>query len=203
MLFRSTTSITGTLTKNCPVSGTAYAFTAAKVTGAVSYVWTTPACATSDNSITNVVSVKFGTKGGIRDTLFVQAKNSAGCLSVKKGVPVTTLTTCTSCYTVAMANTQIHIAENEQPVREASLHMNVYPNPTSGKFTLSINGFDDGQAMIKVTDPYGAVLFSREQYLKRGVAVTQIDLGRNKSKGIYFIQVMQRDKVKLLKIMKD
>jgi hypothetical protein len=97
---------------------------------------------------------------------------------------------------------------NNDPIVRSSgldiqLSVKAYPNPTSGKFILSMSGFEDGQILIKMTDAYGALVFNREQYLKRGFGITEVDLGQNKASGIYFIQVMQKDKVKVLKLMKN
>jgi hypothetical protein len=82
------------------------------------------------------------------------------------------------------------------------LQIKAYPNPTSGNFTLSMNGFDEGQVMIRVVDLFGKTILNTQQYLVRGRGTMPMQLGNSMS-GVYIIQVAQKEKVKTLKLMKD
>ena len=82
------------------------------------------------------------------------------------------------------------------------LQVKAYPNPTNGNFTLSMTGFEEGQAMIRVVDLFGKTILNTQQYLIRGRGTMNVQLG-NVLSGVYIIQVAQKDKVKTLKLMKE
>jgi hypothetical protein len=90
-------------------------------------------------------------------------------------------------------------SESEVPVVDIQHFARVYPNPTTGAFTLELNG-NDGSIPVKV-----------EIYGMSGVKVYTEDISgershlfsiSNLSPGIYFIHVMSGKKSEIVKLIK-
>ncbi len=71
-----------------------------------------------------------------------------------------------------------------------SLGMDVTPNPTSGAATISINGGDNSNAEISVTDVTGKLVFSTN--VNRAAATTKIEIPASaiSVKGMYLVKVV-------------
>ena len=72
------------------------------------------------------------------------------------------------------------------------------PNPSNTIFNLAINGSNKTPVHIRVTDISGRII---EQYDKVS-ANTSVKLGQKLSAGSYYVEVMQGDQRKFLKIIK-
>jgi hypothetical protein len=193
-------SITGTVT-TCPTTAKSIKFTAATVTGATSYQWTKPDCATGI-STTNAITLTF-TNANASDMVSVKAVNAYGCQSAAKSVQVTTNTTCKACGATAAGSTKSRISESV--VAEDGLiapQIGVYPNPNKGQFNLSLRGFDAGAAQVRILDVNGSVIYMRQHNLLTGLNILPMKI--NKSvQGVYMIQVMQKGKVRGVKLLKE
>jgi hypothetical protein len=77
---------------------------------------------------------------------------------------------------------------------------NVYPNPTSGSFTLDLIGFDEGAQAITI-EVLGNLGERVELIEINGVSSLQIDLN-NKPAGIYFIRILKGNEITLKKVVK-
>ncbi len=74
----------------------------------------------------------------------------------------------------------------------------VYPNPSSGKITISIPGFENLQAKIEVFDLLGRTTFT-DEYSSIGSTEMQLDLSAL-SKGNYIVKVSNNDQFTTKKI---
>jgi hypothetical protein len=187
-------SISGTVS-TCPTSATVLTFTAAKVSGAISYQWTKPSCATG-SSTTNSITLTFSAAGA-NDQVSVKAVNSYGCTSVSKSVPVTTATTCSSCTTGSTATSTGEVVTRISNTSAAQLE--VYPNPNKGRFNLSLRGFDAGNALVRIVNINGAVIYSRPYNLMEGRNILPLTI-QKANQGLFLVQVIQNGKVKTIKL---
>ncbi|NNM16856.1 MAG: T9SS type A sorting domain-containing protein, partial [Bacteroidia bacterium] len=80
---------------------------------------------------------------------------------------------------------------------EASLDLNIYPNPTNGLFVIDINEFDGNEFYYSITDITGKAIYVSEQFQNQSVIHQELDL-RDHSKGMYFI-TFESDKGRLTK----
>ena len=85
----------------------------------------------------------------------------------------------------------------EEPLNR-KLDVTVFPNPSSSHFALTIQGDSKNPVIIKVTDISGRVV---EQHEKVGAA-TILKIGRKLSAGTYFVEAIQGDQRKFIKIIK-
>lgn len=70
----------------------------------------------------------------------------------------------------------------------SNVNLNVYPNPTSGLFTLNVNTTDVNELDIKVMNVQGQVVYAKNNFTNIANINEQIDLSSN-AKGIYFVNV--------------
>lgn len=68
-----------------------------------------------------------------------------------------------------------------------NISLEVYPNPTSGKFNLNINAIDMRDAELQVIDIVGKVVYSQEVNIT-GSHIFTLDISDNPG-GIYFVQI--------------
>ena len=78
------------------------------------------------------------------------------------------------------------------------LEIAAMPNPSNSIFNLTINGNNKSPVQVRVTDIFGRVV---EQYEKVS-ANTILKIGRKLNGGSYFVEVIQADQRKFLKIIK-
>jgi hypothetical protein len=147
--------------------------------------------------------VKFS-KAGKTDSVFVQTVATTGCASVRKGVNVTSSSTCSTCV-VTGAVTGSRARNTTSTLREQSMASPVikaYPNPNTGSFNLSLAGFEQGKATLKVTDVYGSVIFLKQINAGLQQQVLPVDLG-SAARGVYMIQVIQNNRITALRVTKE
>lgn len=69
-----------------------------------------------------------------------------------------------------------------------SVSLEIYPNPTSGKFNININANELINAELKVIDIVGKVIYYQNKLNVLGTQSVNIDLSEHPS-GIYFVQI--------------
>ena len=79
--------------------------------------------------------------------------------------------------------------------------ISIYPNPSSGIFTIKFNDTWKGDVDLRVLD-----IFGRPQYLRRvdnssGQAEHEVDIS-SKTDGLFFVELSQDDKRVIRKILK-
>jgi hypothetical protein len=72
----------------------------------------------------------------------------------------------------------------------AALDLKVYPNPTTGRFTVDFNAVEAGEVGIEVVDITGRVVFNNRFEATAGANEIPVDLSGNAS-GIYLIKFRQ------------
>ena len=76
--------------------------------------------------------------------------------------------------------------------------INVFPNPTSGSFNISISNLEDGdRARLILSDVQGKTIADKEQTVKQGA----LDL-TNYDAGVYYLKVLIKDEKAVYKILK-
>ena len=73
---------------------------------------------------------------------------------------------------------------NQQPVQE----MKVYPNPTTGKLFLSLQGFKQTRIEIQVINVIGNVILSEKFYETEDQFTKVLELSRF-NKGLYYVKI--------------
>lgn len=77
--------------------------------------------------------------------------------------------------------------------------VNVYPNPSSGKFTFAIDSKKGANMTIQVMNSMGQVVAVNETYLTVGSNKTQLDLS-SLNDGLYFVNLRAGDEVKSVRL---
>jgi PKD repeat protein len=77
--------------------------------------------------------------------------------------------------------------------------VNVYPNPSSGKFTFTIDSKKGAKMTMRVMNSMGQQVAQNETYLTTGSNKTQLDLS-SLSDGLYFVNLRAGDEVKSVKL---
>ncbi len=72
-----------------------------------------------------------------------------------------------------------------------TVSLDVYPNPTTGKFNLNISALELNNAELQVIDIVGKVIYTQNVNVQGSELVT-LDLSNN-PKGIYFVQIKNDD----------
>ncbi len=80
--------------------------------------------------------------------------------------------------------------------------MNFYPNPSNGKFNLSFNLPDKGDAEVNILNMEGKSVFTEKLIGFTGNYEREIDISKN-AKGIYFVRVEQGKHAQVKKIVLD
>ena len=73
-----------------------------------------------------------------------------------------------------------------------------YPNPSSGQFNISVDSKSDEPISIRVVNSFGKVVYTHTNVAK----TKQITLGDNFADGVYFAEVIQGTKRKMLRLVK-
>jgi hypothetical protein len=129
--------------------------------GFVDYWWS------DANGNTILVDDRLVSSPDIDTWYLLSAKDSNGCIS-KEDIWVYVDTCATGINSEILSN------------------ISIYPNPSSGLFTIEFNKVFDNNSNILIVNSIGDVIFSEE--LKIGESSKQINLSRF-SKGIYFIEL--------------
>ncbi|HNX08053.1 MAG TPA: T9SS type A sorting domain-containing protein [Bacteroidales bacterium] len=67
--------------------------------------------------------------------------------------------------------------------------ISIYPNPSDGKFSLTVNSKENGLARIQLYDVLGQKTFSRQMDISAGLNTENIDISRY-SMGMYFLEYL-------------
>lgn len=82
----------------------------------------------------------------------------------------------------------------------SSEEVNVYPNPTIGEFTITINNANYSELLITIVDIQGKEVFTSAEKNISGVYTKQISL-EELSKGMYYIKVNADNNLKIKKLI--
>ena len=150
-------------------------YSLAPVTGATSYSWSiTGGAAISPSGTTAIVN--YNTALSTSAVIRANAVNACGA-SQPGGLTVAVSLFCrTAADDVTVSNTEL----------------GAYPNPTSGKATVSFNAASESKYLVKVTDMIGNALVSDVVNAIEGYNTQDIDL-TGVAKGIYMISVTAAD----------
>ena len=95
-------------------------------------------------------------------------------------------------------NSGLRVAEEEvEDVLEGGINLSVYPNPYRENFTLEIDGNLEEGAFIEIHNALGQAVRSFPV-----PASQKVELGKNLSMGVYWIQLFNGDSVERIKVMK-
>jgi len=193
------TSSAGTLTI-CPVLNTNYTYTAAAVTGISIFNWTIPICATPSTtpiSTTRTLIAKFN-GAGTTDSIKVQSKSTAGCLSVVRKVRVTSLSTCPACTVPVVESINSAVSKGTLKTKTVEpMVVNVFPNPTAGSFNLNVKSSSTELIQVRILDAQGRLI----NKLTTTPSKTTL-LGSNLLAGVYYFEIKQGNEVKQVKVVK-
>jgi len=156
----------------CKVTAPVQSYSVSATLGATFNTWTANngAIITSGNNTLGPVSINFsGATSPV--TITVRAFNACGAAALQSTLSVTV----NNCKTSAAA-----VVSGDQ--------FNAYPNPTSGKLTVSFNATSKEKYVLKVTDLIGKVMLSRANTAEEGVNLQEIDLS-DIAKGMYLLSI--------------
>jgi len=68
-------------------------------------------------------------------------------------------------------------------------NISIYPNPSNGKFSITVNSKENGLARIQLYDVLGQITFSRQMDISTGLNTENIDISRY-SMGLYFLEYL-------------
>ena len=77
--------------------------------------------------------------------------------------------------------------------------MNIYPNPSNGRFTLELNSNKAGDYRVEVINVQGQVVFAKE-ITQDGFYKETIDVA-NHGTGIYYVRINDGKETKVSKVM--
>ena len=78
--------------------------------------------------------------------------------------------------------------------------LSLYPNPTSGEFTLNLEGWNESEVKIEISNAVGQVLLTHNPGKPGASYTTNFDL-RHFAKGIYFLKSSSEDHYSVRKIL--
>jgi hypothetical protein len=78
----------------------------------------------------------------------------------------------------------------------------IYPNPTSGKFTIETASLEAGALTIEVYAADGRIVRSEMKTAAAGSSVQQIDLG-NEAAGIYLVKIVNNENVYTTRLIRQ
>jgi hypothetical protein len=85
------------------------------------------------------------------------------------------------------------------PSDQSTLDIKVYPNPFASQFHLMIISSSDETSDVKILDLTGQVIYERHQV----PAANDLMFGDGMAAGIYFVQVIQGEQTKVIRIIKS
>ena len=187
----ASSTLTGT-TSICSIVGTLTStrYTAAPVTGAVSYLWTLPTGAVIDSgSIGLKIKVRFITAGP-NDSIFVQAIGTNGCAGSKKILKLVT----TGCVTLPTSRVVYPVINST----EETMDVMVYPNPTTSAYQLFVKSSKLSQTVkVRIVDIQGRIIKTFTFNSNETIA-----FGSDLKAGVYMVEVREGDKVKTVRVVK-
>jgi hypothetical protein len=186
----SPTTLTG-LTSICSIVGTTTStrYTVSTLSGALSYLWTLPAGALLDSGSNGLkIKVRFITASA-NDSIYVQGVGANGCAGAKKVLKLNT----TNCITLPTSKFANPIEKNGK-----SLDAIIYPNPTMSAFNLLVKSSKQSKTVkARIIDSKGRRIktlnFNSNEI---------VSFGNELHPGVYFIEVIDGDSVKMMKVVK-
>lgn len=177
--------------------------TCSGLTSAINVTWTASANATSYDIYRNgnlyapdVTGTSFLNTylitAGTTYTYSMKAKNSAGITNNSNGTRSVTAISCAAKISEDNVN---HIASGTPAFK-------VYPNPTSGLISVSLNNINSAKAAFFVFDITGKQVYSSESAIKEKDLVTEINIEKLPS-GTYILLVQLDNKEYSQKIIKQ
>jgi hypothetical protein len=100
---------------------------------------------------------------------------------------------------------QVDYNGDKKPSKVASVdfavydNVSIYPNPFTNSTRLKVSSRKDQNISLKIFMITGELIYNSDRYLTNQV----ITLGDNLSSGVYFLEVIYDDKVKVIKLVKD
>jgi hypothetical protein len=184
------TTLTG-ITSICSIVGTSNAtrYTTSTLSGAISYLWTLPAGAILDSgSIGLKIKVRFITAGA-NDSIYVQGVGTNGCAGGKKVLKLVT----TNCYTLPTSKLVNSMDENGKNIDAI-----IYPNPTKSTFNLLVKSSKQSKTIkARIIDSQGrqikTLTFNSNEI---------VSFGNELRSGLYLVEVIEGDHVKMMKVVK-
>jgi aminopeptidase YwaD len=82
-------------------------------------------------------------------------------------------------------------------IKEESNSVKVYPNPAKDFLTIDLSEIIDKESIIKIYNSLGQIIFEEKKAESEKIAITTSFLG----KGIYFIQINEKNKVSSKKVI--
>ncbi len=186
----SPTTLTG-MTSICSIVGTATAtrYTVSTLSGAISYLWTLPAGALLDSGSNGLkIKVRFITAGA-NDSIYVQGVGANGCAGAKKVLKLVT----TNCITFPTSK-----LANSFEEKGKTLYAIIYPNPTMSTFNLLVKSSKQSKTVkARIIDSQGrrikTLSFNSNEI---------VSFGNELRSGLYLVEVIDGDNVKMLKVVK-
>ena len=162
----------------CPLASGNY--TASSVINATSYIWSATGgliISSGQGTISVVVSAPAGFAGG---SVKVKATNCKGISGIKtKNVALGI-----GCRIAANAIAVDKLVD----ANDALSAFNAYPNPTSGKLTITFNSDRNAKYSLKVVNMIGSLMIDESISAIEGYNMKEINL-ENVAKGLYFISI--------------
>jgi hypothetical protein len=154
-----------------------YTYTCGSASNAVSYTWTVTGGATIfSGQGTTSVKIKYTTATQTSAVVSVVANGACASSAPKtKNVSVSL-----SCRTAD----GLSVSADVTPVTD----LTAYPNPTSGKATVSFNVTENTKCMMRVMDMLGNVLISESISAVEGLNTKDLSLDQF-AKGVYFVSI--------------
>lgn len=176
-----------------------FKFTVTPVTGAEGYSWLIP------TSLGNIPGVTIE-DGDTANSNFVELKfrSNLWSLSTEK-IYVRCFNTCGySFYTGFLLRIDAKAGcpssttkNNFTAFNDTNLDLDIFPNPTNDFFNIKLNGLKKDKVLLNIKDAGGRVLIS--SYINNGEIQPK---GRELKSGLYFIEAIQGDTRKTIKLIK-
>jgi hypothetical protein len=166
----------GTITGNSSVcKSNTKTYSISSVSGATSYTWAaTGGAVIQSGQGTTSVNVKFTSCNSSSVSLTVKANNACG-------------SSATSAKTISV-NLGCKVAADEPGDVSIVSSLSAYPNPTTGKATVTFNSDRNANYSLKVVDMIGNILISENVAAVEGTNTKEINL-ENVAQGLYIISV--------------
>ena len=183
---------------NAVATSTPVTYTTTAVTGAISYAWTLPYGAYIDSGSNGLkIRVVFTTTTG-NDVIYVQARNTLGCLSETRGLNLVT----TGCVGGTFSKTSS--TNTPTPVSPEAMEVSVYPNPTANSFKLVLKK-EKSNLLASKTSMAKARVFDIQGRLVKSFSFSTdkiFSFGDELKAGVYVVEVREGNNVKTLKVVK-
>jgi hypothetical protein len=178
------------------ISGAPFSYTPTS-SAETTFAWTRAAVA----GISNLAA---SGSGGINETLIDTTGSPAdvtyvytltgnnGCANIQNVVVTVNLPLRTALIVIGSPQMQ------KPPVGQAGLEIKAAPNPTTSYFNLVVKSNNESSISVRVVDIFGLVVEKHEKVIP-GVALR---LGRAWAGGIYFVEVIQGNQRKVIRIIK-